>query len=134
MRYKTGFTLIEVLVSLAIIGILVTIAYPSYEHYLIKSRRTESQVALLNVANRLERYYLQENTYAGATLTALGVNTLTDSGYYQLTLSNLSDHSYTATALPQGSQTKDQACASLSLNQLGEKLSTGTAPTSECWH
>lgn len=63
MTNATAFTLIEVLVVMAIIAILAVLAYPSYTGYIVKARRVEGQVALLDLMQKQERYYAQHNTY-----------------------------------------------------------------------
>jgi type IV pilus assembly protein PilE len=66
---QSGFTLIELMISVAIVGILAAIAYPSYQDKVIKSRRTDAQGALLGFANAMERYFTENNTYKGAAGT-----------------------------------------------------------------
>ena len=132
-RLYVGFSLIELLIAIAIMGILASIAYPSYNHYIVKTRRSDAHTALLDLANRMERYFISHNTYAGATLSNMGVNAVTQSGYYTLAINNLSDNTYTLTAIPRGVQTEDSSCGTLGLNQLGQKTSTGSLSATECW-
>src|SRR5688572_16454458 len=91
----SGFTLFELLITLAIVGILASLAYPSYLNHITKVRRTNRQAALMELAGRMEQYYLQNNTYQGATLPRLGTTSSTPEGYYALTLQNLSAATYT---------------------------------------
>lgn len=133
-----GFTLIELVITLAIFAILVVIAYPSYTKYIVSARRSDAQSALLDLAARMEQYYAENNSYAGATI---GVNPATDivntaasaEGWYNLTV-NSNASSYTLTATPIGAQaSQDSKCTSLTLNNLGIKGSTGTGTTAQCW-
>ena len=58
-----GFSLAELLVALAVVGILASVAYPSYANYVARSRRMEGQLAMLDILQQQERYYSQHNTY-----------------------------------------------------------------------
>lgn len=137
---ESGFSLIEVMITVAIIAILASIAYPSYQDYVTKSRRTDGRSALLDLANRLETYYTNHNTYATATINGLRGGTSSDDGYYTLSFGAQSANAYTLLATPVGSQaTADTTCQTLTLNQLGEKgiaAGPGGAPMgtfSDCW-
>ncbi|NNM58434.1 MAG: type IV pilin protein [Legionellales bacterium] len=128
-----GFTLIELMVTLVIIGILTAITYPSYQGYMQRDRRSDGQIALLDLANKMERYFTSNNTYAGATLTGVGELATSPSGYYNLSIATATATTYTLQAAPTGAQTSDTTCATLTLNQLGQKGATGTGTASTCW-
>ncbi len=132
-RRLFGFTLIELLIALIIIAILAAVAYPSYVGYITKTRRSDGQTALLDLANRMERYFTVNNTYVGATLANVGTTATTPGGYYTLSISASGATTYTIQAAPAGSQTSDTQCATLTLNQLGQKGKTGTGTVSDCW-
>lgn len=123
-----GFSLFELLIVLTIIGILAAIAYPIYTHALIKTYRTEAKIALINLANRMEIYYLENNhSYANAKLENLGVSKKTDKNLYQLALdSTANTYELSATAT-----FSDPECYRFILNELGEKTSTGSIR--QCW-
>lgn len=70
-RSQRGFTLIELMTVVAIIGVLVAIAMPSYRNYVVRNNRTAVQAEMMQIANALERYRAQQLTYANATLTSL---------------------------------------------------------------
>lgn len=130
-----AFTLIELLITLAIIGIITAFAYPSYINYVTKARRSDAQIALLDLAARMERYYSENNhSYEGATLETLSANETTTQGFYTLSISNLSADTYLLAAKPLGAQAEhDMACATLTLDQFGRKSNTGNSILSECW-
>lgn len=127
-RSESGFSLFELLIVLTIIGLLAGIAYPIYTHALIKTHRTEAKIALINLANRMEIYYLENNhSYANATLETLGVNKKTDKKLYRLALSSMANtYELTATAT-----FSDPECRCLILNELGVKTNTGSLAS--CW-
>lgn len=139
VRYKevgfsaSGFTLLELVTVMAIIGILLVMSCPVYQHYALKARRAQAAMALLDLAASLEEYHSVQQTYVGATLQNLAVNAYTDSQNYQLLLSDLTEDSYQLQAIPQGSQTSDTLCGRLGLNALGEKSSDGTGQVADCW-
>ena len=135
MDKSKGFNLIELMVVLAIVGILVGIAYPSYTNHVVDTRRTEAEVALVNTASKMERYYTEnKHTYRGATLKKIGALPNTTEKYYKITLTGLTPTTYTIKAIPQKSQNaNDKACGTLTYNELGEKGITGTGSISSCW-
>lgn len=128
-----GFTLLELITVLAIIGILISISYPVYTQHIIKTRRSSAQVALLQLASGLERYRGVHNSYSGATLVDAELSQYTENNYYQLAINHLSDTTYLLQAIPFGSQTADQKCQILSLDQLGNKSISGQGEVEECW-
>lgn len=150
-RANLGFTLIEMMIVVAIIAILAAIAYPSYQQYLLRSNRTEGQALLNDAAAREERYFAQNNVYVSApgdlgklnianTTTSGSGETATTSarsatGKYQLSVSKVdNDGGYTLTATPQGSQAADTKCGNLTLNAIGAKgVSASGASVNDCW-
>ncbi|MEW5754843.1 MAG: type IV pilin protein [Pseudomonadota bacterium] len=100
-----GFTLIEFMITVAIVAIIATIAYPSYQDQMRKSRRADAQGALVSAANAMERYFTTNNTYATATLGAGGVypsQTPLDGAtkFYNLSFSVLTASTFTLRATP----------------------------------
>jgi type IV pilus assembly protein PilE len=137
---SSGFTLIELMVTVAIVTILATIAVTSYTSQVRKSRRTEAKSALLDLAGREERLFSTTNTYSGdeaflgyATVSTPMTNMPFGNGYYQLTAVAPTATTYTLTANPVGSQAGDAACGSFSVNQLGVQTVTGTSTAASCW-
>lgn len=131
-RTECGFTLIEMMIVVAIIGILAAIAIPSYQEYVLRGNRTEGMALLTDAAARQERYYAQNNTYAD-TVAKLGINADSSSNLYSLLIENVSTNTYTLTATAKGAQLKDTKCGNLGLNQAGVKTKSGTAALNDCW-
>jgi type IV pilus assembly protein PilE len=69
-KKETGFTLIELMIAVAVVGILASIAYPSYIDHVRKSRRADAQGALMGLSNAMERFFTQNSTYLGAAGTS----------------------------------------------------------------
>jgi type IV pilus assembly protein PilE len=133
MKKYTGFSLIELVVAMAIMAILVAVAYPSYTSYVQKNRRSDGQVALMDLANRMDRYFTENNSYAGATLTNVSMPATSPQGYYNLSITSATASAFTIQAAPTGAQAGDTTCGTLTLNQLGQKGKTGTAAVADCW-
>ena len=122
--------MIELVITVAIIGIIAGIAIPSYGAYVIDARRTDAQVALRSAAQSLERCRTETFTYVACDFKANSPD-----GYYTVAGSDLSSTTYTLTATPAAgkSQANDAACTTLVLKQDGEGTSTGTGAAGECW-
>jgi type IV pilus assembly protein PilE len=134
-----GVTLLELMIVVACIAILATIAVVNYRGYMIRTNRTEARMALLRIQSAQEKFYLQNNQYAdNGQLAAnppsgLGIPATTVTGLYSLTISNPAGvgTSYTATASAAGGQLADvAACRVLTINQDGQRT---PADTSGCW-
>ncbi|HBC58204.1 MAG TPA: hypothetical protein DCZ03_13680 [Gammaproteobacteria bacterium] len=121
-----GFTLIELMITVAILAILMTIAVPAYQDYTTKSKRAEAKVTLMQEAQRLERLFSTTNSYAGGATT-----TTSENGYWQV-VSTLTTTTYSLTASPVPPHT-DAKCATLTLTQTGAQSYTGTGTTNDCW-
>ncbi len=122
-----GFTLIELLIAVAIVGILAAIAYPNYLDHMYKSRRADGHSALMNLASYMESFYTENNTYTGATLTALGLTNQSPQNYYTTSISAATATSYTIKATPTGAQASD-SCGALTLTNTNVK-----GPRANCW-
>lgn len=120
-----GFTLIELMIVVAIVAILAAVAYPSYQNHLQKTRRSDGQAALLNAVQIAERFYTLNNTYVGAVIPANS-----DEGYYNLAYNAPTATTYTITATPAGAQATDP-CGNLTINQANVKGSAGGM--ADCW-
>jgi len=135
-KNQKGFTLIELMIVIAIIGILAAIAVPQYSDYVTRSRRADGQSTLLRVAQELERCYTQFSAYNKASCAVVGAGGVSQTsleGYYVVTASTLESGKFKLTATPQGAQaTDDSDCTTLTLTHLGVQGATG-ADTDSCW-
>ncbi len=124
---NSGFTLIELMIVIAILGVLSSIAYPSYSSYVKKGSRADGIDSLLSLAGRMEEFYLNDDTYANATV---GSATSSD-GLYTLAITSQDGFNYLLTATPAKG---DPECGNLTLNSLGQKGVTATGATADdCW-
>jgi type IV pilus assembly protein PilE len=147
---SSGFTLIELMVTVAIVTILATIAVTSYTSQVQKSRRTEAKSALLDLAGREERLFSTTNSYSnleaylgyaqsGTTPIsgmAFGNNYYTLSAFTPDTVNQpgvTSSYLLTATPVAGTSQAGDKSCGSFSVNQLGVQTVSGTGTAASCW-
>jgi len=121
-HHSKGLTLIEVMITVAIIGIIATAAWPSYERYQQKGRRADGISTLLQNSANLEKCFINYGAYNNSNCT------ITDNlrGYYTISKDNFSD-SYILTATPVGAQAGDIECATLTINELGKKGFSTTA-------
>jgi type IV pilus assembly protein PilE len=134
-RVQRGFTLIELMIVVAIAGILAAVAYPSFIEQVRKSRRADAIASLAQVQQAQERWRANNTTYAGA-ISTLGVGNPA-SGYYTLGISGAGATQFTATATAAGSQASDAKCSSLVLTMNSGVLTyshTGTATAKQCWN
>jgi type IV pilus assembly protein PilE len=134
MRWNSrGFSLIELMIVIAVVAILASIAVPSYRQYVLRAHRTEAKAALLNVAAAQEKFYLQNNTYTTALTAAppagLGIAATTRNGHYTIAIGAANVTTFSVTATATGAQTKDSRCLTFSINELGVKTATNT----DCW-
>jgi type IV pilus assembly protein PilE len=141
-RGARGFTLIELMVVIAVVALLSTFAVSSYRTYVLRATRTEGRMALLAIQVAQEKFFLQNNQYAqtlatvtaappaglGISLTAGGV---TDGGHYTLSFAGATANTYTLQAVATGSQTSDTAaCLTFTINEQGVRT---PADTTGCW-
>ena len=128
---ETGFSLIEIMITLMIFTLLMSISVPLYSQYFITQNRFAAKTLLLKVAAALEQYYLENNSYAGVTLASAGFTAETG---YQYALSMTADNNrYTVMATPVNKQKADEVCGILGLASDGEKSVSGSGSVAQCW-
>lgn len=131
-----GFTLIELMVVVAVVAILAAIALPSYQDSVRKSRRGQVKADVVELAQRAERWHTINNTYVGFWATVPVADRVSPrtggTAAYAITMAEAAN-TFLFTGTPQGGQTADVRCMTLTLNQAGAKDRTGTGALSDCW-
>lgn len=145
MKANRGFTLVELLVVIVILGVLFAIALPSYNSYVGKARRSDAKSALLSVSQAMEKFYTENSTYNNASLGTASTDiakATSNDGYYTIGFDNAptsatvcgatattssSASAYRLCATPTGAQAND-SCGKMSLSSSGVRT-----PTTGCW-
>jgi type IV pilus assembly protein PilE len=144
LHTQKGFTLIEIVIVLAIIGILASIAYPSYQEQMRKSRRGDCAGELVLLANAMERHFTLNGSYNNPNPT-LG-NAAGDifrascpidgaaagTAFYNFAITAVAASTYTLQASPTGPQTGDK-CGNLTLTGAGVRGNSAGLPNNDCW-
>ncbi len=147
---QSGFTLIEMMITVVVIGILAAVAYPSYLDYIVRGNRSAAQSFMYGVAGKQEQYLLDARSYA-VSVAALNMTVPTEvSSKYTITITCTmpvaptecsagtavpGTPTYTITGTPIGTQVQDTKCMTITLNQAGAKGMTGgtAASATDCW-
>ena len=136
MTNTRGFTLIELMIVIVIVGILFAVALPAYQSSVLRGHRADAQGILMDISAREERFMAQNNTYTTDINTAAGLNigtTTSNNGYYNLSVAACGGGSiatcYLLTATATGGQANDTDCATITLSSAG--VTSGT--TANCW-
>lgn len=143
---QRGFTLIELMIAVVVIGILSAIAIPNYRSYVQKAERGAAKAVMLNIAQTEERYYTNNGTYlavaalpaaapsgwqnySGSSATSVKYNITVVAGTIASPTTLISD-AYTITAAPVAT---DALCGTLKLDSTGAKAASGTGGVAQCW-
>ena len=137
-RRNAGFTLIELMIAVAVIALLAAIALPSYQSSVRKARRTDARNALVAVAQLMERHNTENNSYIGASLATWN-KTASENGFYTIAFpvpssgTNPTLNTFLLSATPAGSQASD-GCGTFTLDQAGVRgVTGGTLSAAQCW-
>ncbi|NBB93055.1 MAG: prepilin-type N-terminal cleavage/methylation domain-containing protein [Gammaproteobacteria bacterium] len=131
----SGFTLIELMVAVAILAIVMAIAIPSYQNYVTRTNRAEAKVLLSSVSQALERCYTRYTAYDADDCT-VGFPQQSENGWYQMAEDDqtIDATTYELVAVPQGTQaTRDTDCGNFTLTQNATRGVSGSADVEDCW-
>jgi type IV pilus assembly protein PilE len=136
-RRASGFSLIELAITVTIIGVLASIAFPSYTNYVLRGHRAEARTVMLEASQFMQRFYAANDRYNTAVLpAALTRSPATGAQLYSIQIqqgATLTRSTYTLLAIPQGRMAGDK-CGTLTINSVGQRGITGaTATVEECW-
>lgn len=136
MNRASGFSLIELMIVVVIVGILLAISLPAYQGYVLRSHRADGHASLVDIAARQERFVAQNNTYTTeiSANTGLGLTRTTSrDGYFDMTVAACAGGTiatcYLITATAKGGQANDSDCLTITYDSAGAKSGT----TAECW-
>lgn len=132
-----GFTLIELMISLAVLAVIIGIAIPSYNQYVLEAGRSEAKGVLMQGAQTLERCYTRFSAYNdGNCDLSQGATMMSENDKYQLQATTVAANEFLLTAVPQGGQRNDSECGNFTLDDTGARgisASTDPAVVDECW-
>lgn len=128
-----GFTLLELVIVVAILGLLATLALPAYGRQVLRAHRSDATVALMRIATAQEGFYLDNHRYA-ASIGELGIVD-PPGARYALAIPVSGTDGFTATATARGSQAADSDCQVLAVTSTGERFATGAGGDTSalCW-
>lgn len=133
-KYEQGFSLIELVITITILGILAAVAIPAYNSQKLKGNRTEAISALTEAAQMQQRWYSDNGTYT-SDADDIDMPATTETGKYTLAVNSSDSETFTVTATATSNQVADTNCRTFSLDQAGRKTSTdsGGSASTGCW-
>jgi len=148
---SAGFTLVELMITIAILAVLMAIVVPNYQLQIQKSRRADAKATLMGEAQRLERCFTDNDTFLGCEASDYNPPVPSYKGHYNIsatittvdgegneaTASAITAGGYTLTATATGDQANDTRCTSFSINELGQKIAAdtdGNDTSADCWN
>ncbi|GGK83503.1 type IV pilin protein [Amphritea balenae] len=131
VKRSDGFTLIELMIVVAVVGVMAAIAYPSYLEFVREARRTDAMSTLLTAQLEQEKFRANNITYA-STAASLGVSTTSPDSFYSIAVASSAANSFIVTATPAGNQIGD-GCGTFAVDQGGANHTAGYADA-DCWN
>ncbi|MEI5639128.1 MULTISPECIES: type IV pilin protein [unclassified Pseudoalteromonas] len=135
-KISQGFTLIEVMIVVVIIGILAAVSYPNYTEYVKRGARADAMTILLDAANKQEQYFVDNRSYA-TDLSDIGVPGTSENGYFTISLQGVTTDTFTLVATAASGPVRgDSDCPALTIDELGIRGVSGVtdqAQIDRCW-
>lgn len=135
LRYRRGWSLVELVIVMLVLAVLLAIAYPAYNNQVVKARRADGQALLYQAAQRQQQFFTSNNQYTATVGSGgLDISATSQEGYYTLSINRPNATSYTLTATAIAPQDADTDCGNLTLTHLNVKGCTadGCDPA-KCW-
>lgn len=130
---QSGFTLVELMIVVVIVGILASVAYPGFQEYLRRAKRAEARNMIVQMATQQERYYSNNNNYGTLTDLGFAATTKSENDNYVMTIDTLGSDNQTFRIVATPSGFADSKCTAIRMTNTGQKSHTGTGSNEDCW-